>query len=358
MGCLQDILEECIMVKANTAALAAATVAVLLSGVNAANAQQKITLRLGDSLPHGHVIHELVGKPFMELVTKATNGQVTFQHFPSEQLGKAKDMAQLTTAGVVDIAYVVPSYSSDKYPLTAVAELPGLYETECQGSLAFYKLSHNGGILETKEFAPNGLRPLVTIALPAYQILLSSPRAVTKASDLDGLKIRTAGGAMDLMMRSIKGVPVRMAAPEIYESMTRGTLDGVVLSYQSAASYDLGKLLKSGTSGLNFGTALITYSIGETKWKSLPENVRKVLADVGEQTTRESCKRFEDGEKAAGVKVQSQGMKVITFGDADRKVFAEAFAGVADTWAKDTDKRGKPGSDVLKAFTAAVAENK
>jgi len=29
------------MVKANTAALAAATVAVLLSGVNAANAQQK-----------------------------------------------------------------------------------------------------------------------------------------------------------------------------------------------------------------------------------------------------------------------------------------------------------------------------
>ena len=71
--------------------------AVLGSGLRPHRpAQEKITLRLADSLPSGHVIHELVAKPFMELVTKATNGQVTFQHFPSEQLGKAKDMAQLT----------------------------------------------------------------------------------------------------------------------------------------------------------------------------------------------------------------------------------------------------------------------
>ena len=58
-----------------------------------AAAQEKITLRLAESLPSGHVIHELVAKPFMELVTKATNGQVVFQHYPAEQLGKAKDMA-------------------------------------------------------------------------------------------------------------------------------------------------------------------------------------------------------------------------------------------------------------------------
>src|SRR5229473_2765305 len=124
---------------------------VLAASASSSSAQEKITLRLADSLPSGHVIHELVAKPFMELVTKTTNGQVTFQHFPSEQLGKAKDMAQLTVAGVADLSYIVPSYSSEKYPLTAVAELPGIFDTECQGSLAFYKISHNGGILETKE---------------------------------------------------------------------------------------------------------------------------------------------------------------------------------------------------------------
>lgn len=317
-------------------------------------AQEKITLRLADSLPSGHVIHELVAKPFMELVTKATNGQVTFQHFPSEQLGKAKDMAQLTAMGVADLSYIVPSYSSDKFPLTAVAELPGIFDTECQGSLAFYKISHNGGVVETREFAPNQLRPLVTIALPAYQIQLATSRTIKTAKDLEGLKVRTTGGAMDLMMRSIGGIPVRMAAPEIYESLTRGTLDGLIFSYQSSVSYEFGKMLKSGTEGLNFGTAILTYSMGEAKFKSLPENVRKALVEAGEQTTRESCKRFEDGEKTATEKIKSQGMKVINFGPDDKKVFDAAFKTVAEDWVKDLDKRGKPGTEVFKAFTEAL----
>jgi TRAP-type C4-dicarboxylate transport system substrate-binding protein len=331
---------------------------LLAAFASSASSQEKITLRLADSLPSGHVIHELVAKQFMELVTKATNGQVTFQHFPSEQLGKAKDMAQLTAMGVADLSYIVPSYSSDKFPLTAVAELPGIFDTECQGSLAFYKISHNGGIVETREFAPNQLRPLVTIALPAYQIQLATGRNIKTAKDLEGLKVRTTGGAMDLMMRSIGGVPVRMAAPEIYESLTRGTLDGMIFSYQSSVSYEFGKMLKSGTEGLNFGTAILTYSMGEAKFKSLPENVRKALIEAGEQTTREGCKRFEDGEKAATEKIKSQGMKVINFGPDDKKVFDAAFKTVAEDWVKDLDKRGKPGTEVFKAFTEALAASR
>jgi len=170
-----------------------------------------------------------------------------------------------------------------------------------------------------------------------------------------GVEIRTTGGAMDLMMRSIGGVPVRMAAPEIYESLTRGTLDGLIFSYQSSVSYDFGKILKAGTEGLNFGTAIFTYSIGETKFKSLPENVRKALVEAGEQTTREGCKRFEDGEKAATEKIKSQGMKVIAFGPEDQKLFDAAFKNVMEDWVKDIDKRGKPGTEVFKAFTEALA---
>ncbi|MGN1288967.1 MAG: hypothetical protein ACI4XG_20630, partial [Bradyrhizobium sp.] len=110
-----------------------------------------------------------------------------------------------------------------------------------------------------------------------------------------------------------------------------------------------------GTEGLNFGTAIFTYSMGELKFKSLPENVRKALIEAGEQTTREACKRFEDGEKAAADKIKSQGMKVINFSADDKKVFDTAFKSVAQDWVKDVDKRGKPGTDVFKAFTEALA---
>jgi TRAP-type C4-dicarboxylate transport system substrate-binding protein len=91
------------------------------------------------------------------------------------------------------------------------------------------------------------------------------------------------------------------------------------------------------------------------KFKSLPENVRKALVEAGEQVTREGCKRFEDGEKAATDKIKSQGMKVINFSADDKKVFDTAFKSVAQDWVKDVDKRGKPGTDVFKAFTEALA---
>src|SRR5260221_13502559 len=89
--------------------------ALLAAGTSPAAAQEKITLRLAESLPSGHVIHELVAKPFMELVTKATDGQVIFQHYPVEERGKGQDMAQLTVAGVADLSYIVPSSSSEQY---------------------------------------------------------------------------------------------------------------------------------------------------------------------------------------------------------------------------------------------------
>ena len=163
---------------------------------------------------------------------------------------------------------------------------------------------------------------------------------------------------MGLMIRAIGGVPVRMAAPEIYEAMSRGTMDGAVLSYQSVESYDLGKLLKSGTIGENFGTALITYSIGESKWQSLPEDIRKTLAEAGAYATQEGCRRLAAGEGAAADRIRAGGMKAISFGEADKATFAKAFETVAEDWAKELDRRGKPGTDVAKAFKAAVSESR
>jgi hypothetical protein len=48
-------------------------------------------------------------------------------------------------------------------------------------------------------------------------------------------------------------------------------------------------------------------------------------------------------------------MKIIAFGPEDQKMFDAAFKNVAEDWMKDIDKRGKPGTEVFKAFTGALA---
>lgn len=48
------------------------------------------------------------------------------------------------------------------------------------------------------------------------------------------MKLRVVGGAMDLTVRKLKGVGVKMASPEALEAITRGTLPNQTGSNPSA----------------------------------------------------------------------------------------------------------------------------
>src|SRR3546814_3858912 len=72
-------------------------IALVLAVAMPAMAQQK--LRVADSLPVGHFFAESGTKFWMAEVKRLTGGKVDFEYFPSEQLGKAKDMLTLTQTG-------------------------------------------------------------------------------------------------------------------------------------------------------------------------------------------------------------------------------------------------------------------
>ena len=108
-----------------------------------------LELKVADSFPAGHYLVRLMLKPWMDDVTKRTNGAVTFSYYPNQQIGKAADMLRLTQSGVIDIGYIAPSYASDKMPLSEVAQLPEAFHTSCEGTLAYWK-SARQGVLATQ----------------------------------------------------------------------------------------------------------------------------------------------------------------------------------------------------------------
>jgi TRAP-type C4-dicarboxylate transport system substrate-binding protein len=85
-------------------------------------AQEKIVLRAADYVPPSHYLIRYAVKYWIDNVVKQSNGRIEVRHFPSEQLGKAKDMLSLTQSGVADVAGVVPSFVSDRMPLSKVVE--------------------------------------------------------------------------------------------------------------------------------------------------------------------------------------------------------------------------------------------
>ena len=331
---------------------------IACSASTTAAAQGVTTLRIADSLPSGSFIYKLVTKPFIEEVEKATNGEVKFQYFPGQQLGKAKDMLMLTQGGMADIGYVGPGYVLDKMPLSAAFELPGAFSDDsCQGFKAFWEMTHNGGFLEKNEFAPNGIIPLLSI-ITRHHVYISADKTIKSTQDLAGMKVRSSGGAMAFTVKELGMIPVSVSPPETYESMSRGTIDGAIFPAQSAFDYGLTDLIKSGTVKKHFAGVVLTYSIGEKAWKKLPKKTQDIMLQIGKKISTTSCVGFDAAEQEAIEKMKAKGMKVIKFDAAGDKVVDAAFERSSADWAKSLDARGKPGSATLAAMRKAVAEVK
>ncbi|MGQ9370329.1 TRAP transporter substrate-binding protein DctP [Azospirillum sp. ST 5-10] len=328
--------------------------AAALAGWAASAAAQDVTLRMGDSLPVGHVIAETATLPWIELVEKKSGGRLKITYYPAEQVGKAKDFLSLTRAGLLDIGYIGPGYVSDKMPLSAVAELPGASRTSCEVMRSYWSMVKEGGWLFEHEYAPNGIRPLFIVALPPYQMVLGKAGAVATVEGLRGRKIRASGGAQSLTLEQLGVVPVRMAPPEIYEGMSRGMIDGALLAHISIDSYKLTKLTTAVTQGENFGTVVVAYSIGETAWRRLPDDIKALLQEAGEETTLAACAAFDRKEAAATGELEAQGISVIRFAGADEERLRAANAAIAREWAAALDDRGLPGSEALAAFHTAL----
>jgi TRAP-type C4-dicarboxylate transport system substrate-binding protein len=334
---------------ATTLAIAAAA---LVTATPAA-AQTKIKIKIADSFPVGHYLPKYFTTPMMERLkaSPAAKGY-EFQYYPAEQMGKAKDFLQLVQSGVIDIAYVAPGFVSDKMPLSVVPELPLPYTGSCMATRAYWNLAKPGGILDKKEFAPNGVRLLFTIVLPPYQVVTRKPFSNLK--DLDGMKIRASGSAKELLLKKLNAVPVLMATPEVFESLQRGTIDGVLFPINSLAPYDIDKLSKTATLGENFGSFVANWVISEKRFKSLPPAMQKELSAMGEEFTNKVCEQVEKDEAGDLAKIEAEGVKFTPLSPADHAKLEKVSEEVATEWAQNQDRHGKAGTEVLNAMKAGL----
>jgi len=315
---------------------------------------QALELKVADSFPAGHYLVRLMLKPWMDDVTKRTNGAVTFSYYPNQQIGKAADMLRLTQSGVIDIGYIAPSYASDKMPLSEVAQLPEAFHTSCEGTLAYWK-SARQGILAKQEYAPNKIKLLMQVVLPPYQVFTTKQK-VESINDLQGLKLRTTGGAQDLTLRALGAVPVRMSAPDAYESLSRGTLDGLLFPMESVSSYGLDKLVKRATEGVSFGSFIVAYSINQGAWDRLPADVKTAMEEASEAIEPKVCAEVDREQIGSREHLQQAGVTFEPIPDESRVKIREKLKGVGQEWAAGLDGRGKPASAALREFDALLAE--
>jgi TRAP-type C4-dicarboxylate transport system substrate-binding protein len=332
-------------------AIAAAMMAATLAPAAAQTPQSPVLLRVADGYPVGHPVPNGTIKPFMEAVKKASNGAVDFQFFPSEQLSKQQDMLTSVLNGIADITITTPGYVTDKMPLSGVSEIPGGYQTSCQGTEAMWDLTH-GGILDKDEFTPVGVVALIIYNFTPYQLFSTHP--LTSITDLKGMRVRSSGALMDITIRTLGGVPMHITAAETHEALSRGTMDGALFAYESVFAYDLVPYLKSATDNERMAGTVVTYMMSRTKFATLSPDIQKMMLEQGRLASLNGCHAAEAYAKVAVDKMRAAGVSIYEAKPDEQKLLDSLNDKVADQWAEGMEKRGKPGRAVVEAFRAEV----
>lgn len=325
---------------------------VLLAATGAAVAQEKIKLKLAHGYPETHFLWQQGGKVFADAMTAATNGQVQFEVYPANQLGK-EQFSSLTT-GLADIAMITPAIAGGKLSLSSVSELPGLYQSSCEATGKFWALAKEGGLLNEAEYKPNRLHVVFVTTVPPYSLMTISKEVATLDA-LKGLKIRVAGGAMNKTVAALGGTPVQVAGAEMYDALSRGTVDGTIYSRMALNSFKLEPLMKYSVDGIRLGSGSIVMAMSERSLKALPANLRPALAEAGIKAQKHLCE-YQDAQEAQVSKdlVEKNGWKMIKLSPEQAKLWGERVAEVNKAWAAELDASGRKGSAILDAFRNAA----
>ncbi len=314
---------------------------------------QAIKLKLADSFPISHVLSKEGGMYWANRVTALTKGQVTFEHYPAQQLGKAEDILDLVRNKVADVGYVAPSYVSNKLPLSAVGMLPGASTSSSEGTKAYWKVIEQ--FLEKEEFLKNGVRPVLAVVHVPYKIM-TTKKSIRTVDSLKGLKIRSGGALHELMLMQMGAIPVSTPAPEVYMALQRGTVDGSTGPFSSLKPYKMEELVHYAPSNSNVGTFIVSYCINESLWNTLPDNVKNAMRKAGQETMQHLSKVLDEEELTAQKGLEALNVSIYSWSKEDLIKQKDAATAVTKIWAEKLDKRGLKGTKTVEMFQNALKQ--
>jgi TRAP-type C4-dicarboxylate transport system substrate-binding protein len=313
---------------------------------------EDVTLTFADSFPPGHVITVEGSEFFMERAEELAEGAVTFEHYPAEQLAAAPDLLDAAQEGIADIAYVGVAYVND-LPLSNVGTLPGSFTDPVKGTEAYWNLIQDR-LLE-EEYLPQEVRPLYATLLPPYNIATQDVKVET-LDDLKGMTMRSSGGTMSRTLKALGGTPVEMPAPEVYQAMSRGTVDTWVGPPSSMPPYDLHEIVKYGTTNLNLGSFAGVFVINEGVWQELCADHQEALRTAGDETVT----HLAEGIKAENDRViedyAARGIDMYELPEEEAERWNEVARSVWPEWAAEMDEKGLDGSGIVEDWRSHLDE--
>lgn len=327
--------------RAVAAALAPALAFALLAG--AADAAE---LKFANYMASTNPYEAGAFRPFAEKVAASTGGEVTVRIYSGGELGPGP-VEQYARAldGVADLAVGLPGYTSSTFPLTLLAELPGVL-SEADGTATLWENLD----LFAKEFRRV---ELVSLWSNAENVLFMRDKAVRAPADIAGLKIRVPSRNAGLVVESWGATPVSMPVSEIYNALQTGVIDGAMIDGTATNAFKLGEVANHLVTGLDTTISLFFVVMNPDSFAALTEAQRAAVKAAGREASilanRTQLAAATKGIEAFG---QAPGKSVIRLSEAEAAAFDALAARARESVVAEAEAAGLPARAVVDALAA------
>lgn len=171
--------------------------------------------------------------------------------------------------------------------------------------------------------------------------------------DLQGVKIGGAGPNLP-WLEFAGAVPVQSTLPDGYMSLQTGVYDGWLMfpsAYLGFKFYEPSPyytLIGFGAMGVNALTA------NERTMSRLPEDVANIIREVGREYEARAGESLNERQASGLEGLREVGAVITELGEEARAGWAASLSEFPGQQAAEADSRGMPGTEVMKAYLAAV----
>ncbi len=332
---------------ATFAALCAGIVCALSSGADA----EQITLRLHTFSAPQAIANRVFIQPWAQAIEEKSGNRVEIQVFTAMQLGgKPSDLYGQARDGVVDIVWTLPGYSPGRFPLTEVFELPSVAGDAVATSQALTEFYRKWMRDEYKD-----TRPLVFHAT-ARSHLHTTGKQIRTLEDLKGLKMRVPSQASAAMLRALGAIPVGMPAPNVYEALSLGVVDGTWMPWSIMRPLRLHEVTKYHTE-VALSCAVFVMTMNTQRYDQLPPDIRAIIDDsTGMALAKRLGRLWKDDEKPGRALAAKRGDPILSLSAAERARWEKVTQTVVESWIERVSAMGYDGRALIADARRLVAK--
>lgn len=322
------------------------------------------SLRISTGLPQSHIWSTSYMDVFVDQIEGSTN--ISFTSFYGGELVTAGRSLDALQGGLISVAApLLAPYHGGSFPLTDVTQLPTYDTTSQMVTNAFQSLMDSeeeikdGKSFYEYEVESKGIQAWAMGAIPAYSISTSKNRIISPA-DFSGLQLRAGSAIHTIAVEELGGTPVTMPGTGMYEGLSRGTIDGTLLSIADWPAYSLEALLKYTLTGIAFGQWESYLAISNDAWNSLDESEQEAWDKAARAVAKSNSDHWESqSEKvknSAAEKYDAEFLNIDEQSEELQSYVAEAAVNIWKTWVEEQERNGHPAKKTAQLYAHLILE--